>query len=64
MEPLPDGTFAGKPITQEMLDTLLDNYYELRGWDKKLGIPTRDKLESIGLHAVAEQLNQMGKLPA
>jgi aldehyde:ferredoxin oxidoreductase len=64
MEPLPDGTFAGKPITQEMLDTMLDNYYELRGWDKKLGIPSRNKLETIGLHAVAQQLDRMGKLPA
>ena len=64
MEPLPDGTFAGKPITQEMLDTMLDNYYELRGWDKKLGIPTRNKLETIGLNTVAEQLEQIGKLPS
>ena len=64
MEPLPDGTFAGKPITQEMLDSMLDNYYELRGWDKKVGVPTRNKLETIGLQTVAEQLDQMGKLPA
>jgi len=63
MEPLPDGIFAGKPITQEMLDSLLDNYYELRGWDKKTGLPTRAKLETIGLGAVAEQLEKMHRLP-
>ena len=64
MEPLPDGLFAGKPITQEMLDTMLDNYYELRGWDRKLGVPTRSKLEAIGLQTVATQLDEMGKLPS
>ena len=64
MEPLVDGMFAGKPITQEMLDTLLNNYYKLRGWDDKTGVPTRTKLESIGLPAVANQLDKLGKLPA
>lgn len=63
-ESLPDGVFAGKPFTQEILDTMLDNYYELRGWDKKTGIPTRTKLEAVGLESVAEQLRKMGKLPA
>ena len=64
MEPLPDGLFAGKPFTQEMLDTMLDNYYELRGWDKKTGIPTKTKLEEIGLQSVATELERLGKLPA
>jgi aldehyde:ferredoxin oxidoreductase len=64
MEPLPDGQFAGKPFTQEMLDSMLDNYYELRGWDKKTGIPTRAKLERIGLKFVADELEKLGKLPA
>ena len=63
MEPLPDGAFAGKPFSQEILDTMLDNYYELRGWDKKTGIPTRAKLEAIGLKPVADQLEKMNRLP-
>jgi aldehyde:ferredoxin oxidoreductase len=63
MEALPDGAFAGKPFSQEILDTMLDSYYELRGWDKKTGLPTRAKLEMIGLGAVADQLGQMNKLP-
>jgi len=63
MEPLPDGAFAGKPFSQEILDTMLDNYYELRGWDKKTGTPTRAKLEAIGLKPVADQLEKMNRLP-
>lgn len=63
MEPLPDGAFAGKPFGQDILDTMLDNYYTLRGWDKKTGIPTRAKLETIGLGEVADQLEKMHRLP-
>jgi aldehyde:ferredoxin oxidoreductase len=63
MEPLPDGLFAGKPFTQKMLDTMLDNYYELRGWDKNTGIPTKTKLNDIGLESVATKLERLGKLP-
>lgn len=64
MEPLPDGTFAGKPFTQEMLDSMLDNYYELRGWDKNTGVPTRTKLETIGLKFVADELEKTVNQPA
>jgi aldehyde:ferredoxin oxidoreductase len=46
-----------------MLDTLLDNFYELRGWDKKTGIPTKSKLEAEGLDYVAQELDKLGKLP-
>ena len=63
MEPLPDGLFAGKAFTQEILDTLLDNYYEFRGWDKKTGLPTRARLETIDLKHVADELDRMNRLP-
>ena len=62
MEPLPDGLFAGKPLTKEMLDTMLDNYYELRGWDKQTGIPSRAKLERMGLEYATEELEKLGIL--
>ena len=61
MEALPDGLFAGKAFTQEMLDDMLGNYYELRGWDKRTGIPTRAKLETIGLKIVADELDRSGR---
>jgi aldehyde:ferredoxin oxidoreductase len=63
MEPLPDGAFAGKPFGPEILDSMLDNYYELRGWDKKTGIPTRSTLEGIGLGYVADELQSLKVLP-
>ena len=36
---------------------LMDKYYELRGWDKTNGCPTKQKLEELGLKEVAERMN-------
>ncbi len=47
-EPAPAGPAKGLKITQEILDKMLDEYYELRGWDKN-GIPTEEKLKELGL---------------
>ncbi len=47
-EPIPDGPAAGRYCPQEELDTMLDRYYALRGWDRN-GIPTKEKLAELGL---------------
>lgn len=47
-EPLPDGPTKGKRISKAMLDSMLTEYYELRGWDKE-GIPTPQKLSQFDL---------------
>lgn len=44
-EPLPNG--PGKGMVVE-LETMLREYYELRGWDEK-GVPTGGKLEELAL---------------
>ena len=41
---------------------LLDKYYELRGWDKKNGWPTRAKLEELDLKEVADEMETIEKL--
>ena len=41
---------------------MLDDYYTLRGWDRKTGLPTRQKLEELGLVDVANDLESIGKL--
>jgi len=63
MEPLPDGAFAGKPFGPEILSSMLDNYYELRGWDKKTGRPTQATLHRLGLDDVADELGKTNLLP-
>jgi len=55
-EPLPDGATKGESISKEELNEALDLYYELRGWDVKSGIPTREKLEELGLQYAADEL--------
>jgi aldehyde:ferredoxin oxidoreductase len=40
-------------MTAEVLEQMLDDYYEERGWDKKSGIPTPAKLAELGLEEVS-----------
>jgi len=42
-----------KVITSENLDIMLNEYYQLRGWNDD-GIPTKEKLEELGLDEVLE----------
>jgi aldehyde:ferredoxin oxidoreductase len=53
-EPMPEGPAKGQVIDQ--LDMLLDHYYEERGWDKKTGKPTPEKLKELGLDNVIQDL--------
>jgi len=47
--PIPDeGVAKGSFVSQEDLDLLLDDYYEVRGWTKD-GVPTVEKLNEIGM---------------
>lgn len=52
-EPMPEGPAKGQVVN---LDMMLDEYYEIRGWDRKTGIPTRRKLVNLGLSEAAEEL--------
>ncbi|GFP28284.1 aldehyde ferredoxin oxidoreductase C-terminal domain-containing protein, partial [Candidatus Hakubella thermalkaliphila] len=47
-DPLIGGRAQGKVLSEEDLETMLQTYYELRGWDKE-GVPTQKKLSSLGL---------------
>jgi aldehyde:ferredoxin oxidoreductase len=33
---------------------MLDYWYELRGWNKETGIPTKEKLKELGLEYAAK----------
>ncbi|MBS7628744.1 aldehyde ferredoxin oxidoreductase family protein [Candidatus Bathyarchaeota archaeon] len=48
-EPIPEGPSKGMYSPPEELEMLKDKYYELRGWDKKSGIPTKETLSRLGL---------------
>jgi len=50
-EPLPSGPFEGVVVKQADLQTLLDEYYGLRGWDKN-GVPTDETIRRLGLDSL------------
>jgi aldehyde:ferredoxin oxidoreductase len=41
---------------------MLDEYYELHGWDKETGWQKEGQLEKLALEEVAEDLEKAGKL--
>ncbi len=47
-EKLPDGPTQGRILTPEMYDTMLDEYYQVRGWDSE-GRPTEQTLQRLKL---------------
>jgi aldehyde:ferredoxin oxidoreductase len=50
-EAIPDGPAAGHLISDQMLNTMLDEYYVSRGWDAN-GRPIEETLEKLGLSQV------------
>jgi aldehyde:ferredoxin oxidoreductase len=58
-EPIPNGPYKGQRIDPEKWEEMLDDYYRLRGWDEN-GVPSRDKLNQLGLGEVAVSLEQTG----
>jgi len=62
VEPVPNGPYKGEKIDKDKFKIMLDDYYERRGWDKETGTPTRERLESLGLKKVADELEKMEKL--
>ena len=55
-EPLQGGPTDGIAMSPGELECALDSYYDLAGWDRATGIPTRAKLEELDLGWVAEKL--------
>ncbi len=55
-EPLPEGPGKGMVISREGFNAYLDTYYDLRGWDKATGKPTREKLSELGLEDVVDDV--------
>jgi aldehyde:ferredoxin oxidoreductase len=41
---------------------MVEEYYQCRGWDRKTGLPKRDKLADLDLNDVVDELQNIGKL--
>ncbi len=59
-EPIAEGPFEGAVFSD--LDKRLDEYYKMRGWDQKTGLPTWEKLIELDLSHVAQELKKVNAL--
>lgn len=55
-DPLTTGVAAGKTIDRQNFEKMLNEYYEIRGWDRN-GIPTQKKCKELGLNSYYQRLN-------
>ncbi len=62
LEPLKDGSDRGPTLSRGYMNDLLEAYYEIRGWNRKTGNPTREKLQELGLESVAKDMEKLGTL--
>jgi aldehyde:ferredoxin oxidoreductase len=54
--PLVGGVSDGYKITEDEVARAIQHYYVLAGWNKDSGIPTRAKLQELGLEWIADQI--------
>jgi aldehyde:ferredoxin oxidoreductase len=53
----PVGPVPLPTIDKKKYEKILDKYYEIRGWTRE-GVPTRQRLEELGLKEVADALEK------
>lgn len=61
-EPIKSGPARGELLSKNEWDKMLDEYYELHGWDKESGWQRRGQLEKLALGEVADDLERAGRL--
>ncbi len=61
-EPVQTGPYEGYRCEKENWDRMLDEFYELHGWDKETGLQTRKSLIELGMNNVAEKLKKAGRI--
>ena len=61
-EPIPTGRLAGWRLDKDKWNKMLDEYYDIHGWDRKTSFPTKKTLVDLGLKYVANDLGKIGKL--
>jgi aldehyde:ferredoxin oxidoreductase len=61
-EPIPSGSLAGWKMDEKSYNEMLDDYYDLHGWDKQTSFPIRKTLSDLGLDYVIRDLEKIGKI--
>jgi len=61
-EEVKTGPYKGFKIEKNKYSEMLDEFYQLWGWDKKTGMQTRTDLKRLGLEDIAKKLAKKGKI--
>ena len=61
-EPVKSGPYKGFRCEKEKFDKMLDEFYELLGWDKNTGLQTERSLKELKMENVAARLESAGML--
>lgn len=60
--PVAEGVAKGETFSRPEFDSMLDEYYEIRGWDKSSGLMKASTLHDLGMGEVAPVLHAEGLL--
>jgi hypothetical protein len=61
-EKIKSGRFKGRGIDREKWDQMLDEFYELWGWDRETGWQTYQCLAELDMVDIGARLDKVGKL--
>lgn len=56
--PIPGGPLKGSFIDKDKFETMLEDYYQMRGWDRRTGIPTQERLQALEINEVAQDMRR------
>jgi len=56
-KPMPLGRYKGSKIELKEFDQILNEYYDLHGWDRETGIPKKETLQSLQLDFTIDDIN-------
>ncbi|MCP4613097.1 MAG: hypothetical protein GY845_30760, partial [Planctomycetes bacterium] len=52
----------GSQVDRQEFERMKDEYYQIRGWDERTGLQTRESLEKIEMKDIADDLGKRGLL--
>lgn len=61
-EPVKSGPYAGFKCDKNKWDEMLDEFYELQGWDKRTSLQTRRCLMELDMEDIAQRLEKVERL--
>jgi aldehyde:ferredoxin oxidoreductase len=61
-ESVKSGPYKGYRCEREKWDEMLEEFYELQGWDKETGLQTRKGLEELEIEDIAKKLEKAHRL--